>query len=81
MAYNLTGGSDRDFRLMAIRVALQHKTTYHYDRLVSLSPQIVRLRPALHSRTPTPAYSLVIQPAKHFINWQQDPHEIGRAHV
>jgi hypothetical protein len=37
---------------MGIRVALHHKTLYeYYDRLVTLSPQIVRLRPAPHSRT------------------------------
>ena len=28
---------------MAIRVALHHRTVYKYDRLVTLSPQIVRL--------------------------------------
>jgi uncharacterized protein (DUF2126 family)/transglutaminase-like putative cysteine protease len=58
---------------MAIRVAINHKTTYHYDREVSLSPHIFRLRPAVHSRTPVEAYSLTITPANHFINWQQDP--------
>lgn len=58
---------------MAIRVALNHKTTYHYDRSVSLSPHIFRLRPAVHSRTPIEAYSLKISPKNHFINWQQDP--------
>src|ERR1700751_5195164 len=57
---------------MGIRVLLQHKTVYDYDRLVTLSPQIVRLRPAPHSRTPVTSYSLRIQPAEHFINWQQD---------
>lgn len=58
---------------MAIRVAIQHKTTYRYDRPVSLSPHIFRLRPAVHSRTPIEGYSLKISPKNHFINWQQDP--------
>src|SRR6478735_6538038 len=58
---------------MAIRVAINHKTTYTYDRLVSLSPHIFRLRPAVHSRTNIEAYSLKITPKDHFINWQQDP--------
>ena len=59
---------------MGIRVALHHKTDYKYDRLVTLSPQIVRLRPAPHSRTPVTSYSLRVEPPDHFINWQQDPH-------
>jgi uncharacterized protein (DUF2126 family) len=58
---------------MPIRVALNHKTTYHYDRLVTLSPQVVRLRPAPHCRTPITAYSMHVEPGGHFINWQQDP--------
>ena len=58
---------------MAIRVALHHKTVYDYDRLVTLSPQTVRLRPAPHCRTPILSYSLRVEPADHFINWQQDP--------
>ncbi len=65
---------------MAIRVALHHKTSYHYDRPVSLSPHEVRLRPAPHARTPILSYSLTVTPQDHFINWQQDPYGnyIGR---
>src|ERR1017187_5859252 len=58
---------------MGIRVGLYHKTTYEYDRLVTLSPQTVRLRPAPHTRTPVTGFSLRIEPKEHFINWQQDP--------
>ncbi|MEQ5841912.1 transglutaminase family protein [Paraburkholderia acidicola] len=57
---------------MSIRVALNHVTHYRYDRLVNLSPQVVRLRPAPHCHTPIVSYSLRIEPETHFINWQQD---------
>jgi len=60
-------------RAVSIWVALNHRTTYSYDRDVALGPQIVRLRPAPHCRTPILSYSVKVTPAKHFINWQQDP--------
>jgi uncharacterized protein (DUF2126 family)/transglutaminase-like putative cysteine protease len=57
---------------MGIKVALEHRTSYTFDRLVEVHPHVVRLRPAPHSRTPIEAYSLTVEPSDHFINWQQD---------
>ncbi|MGL5442665.1 MAG: transglutaminase family protein, partial [[Mycobacterium] stephanolepidis] len=57
---------------MGIKVALEHRTSYAFDRLVQVHPHEIRLRPAPHTRTPIEAYSLRIAPDDHFINWQQD---------
>ncbi len=66
---------------MAIRVALHHRTAYQYDRYITLLPQVVRLRPAPHCRTPILSYSMKVTPADHFVNWQQDPYSNYQARL
>ncbi len=58
---------------MGIQVELKHRTHYRYDKAVSLGPQIIRLRPGFHCRTPILSYSLSITPSEHTLSWQLDP--------
>ncbi|GAB4582480.1 transglutaminase family protein [Nocardia sp. IFM 10818] len=57
---------------MGVKVSLEHRTTYTFDRPVRIHPHVVRLRPAPHTRTAIEAYSLRVTPAAHWVNWQQD---------
>ncbi|OSP56559.1 DUF2126 domain-containing protein [Pseudoruegeria sp. SK021] len=59
---------------MSITASVYHLTHYKYDRPVTLGPQVIRLRPAAHSRTRVISHSLKVSPGGYFENHQQDPY-------
>jgi len=59
---------------LSIKAAIYHLTHYTYDRPVLLAPQIIRLKPAPHSKTKVLSHSLKVSPTPHFVNLQQDPY-------
>lgn len=59
---------------MSIKASIYHLTHYSYDKPVKLGPQIIRLKPAAHSRTKVLSHSLKVTPSNHFVNLQQDPY-------
>lgn len=56
-----------------MRVVVQHRSRYIYPRSALLGPQVIRLRPADHTRAAIETYSLTITP-EHRVHWQRDPY-------
>ena len=56
-----------------MRVVVQHRSRYHYPRPALLGPQLIRLRPADHTRARIESYQLLVEP-EHRPHWLRDPH-------
>ncbi len=66
---------------MSLKVALNHRTQYRYEKAVSVGPQVIRLRPAPHGRTPILSYALNVTPPGALVNWTLDPYNNYLARV
>jgi Bacterial transglutaminase-like N-terminal region len=51
-----------------VRVVVQHRSRYHYPRPALLGPQLIRLRPADHTRARIESYQLLVEP-EHRLHW------------
>ncbi|MBL9017047.1 MAG: transglutaminase family protein [Myxococcales bacterium] len=62
-----------------MRVLIQHRSRYLYPSPALLGPQVIRLRPADHTRARIESYTLAIDlhaasTPEHRVHWQRDPH-------
>jgi transglutaminase-like putative cysteine protease len=64
-----------------MRISLSHVTLYHYDRLVALGPQTIRLKPMAHSPGELLFYALTVEPSLHRVSWQQDARDNSCAQI
>jgi len=64
----------------ALRILVQHQSTYRYASPASLGSHRIRLRPAPHAAARVEHYSLTV-PEEGRIRWQQDPFGNHVAHL
>ena len=55
-----------------MRLLIQHRSQYRYERPAALGPHVVRLRPCAHARARVEGYGLTVSPECE-LRWQQDP--------
>ena len=64
-----------------MRVVVQHRSRYHYPRPALLGPQLIRLRPADHTRARIESYQLLVEPEPHRAERRLCGHTIRAADV
>jgi len=65
-------GTGNDRTASVVRIALDHRTCYEYDRPVHLAPHRIRLHPAASAPARIRSYALHITPEPHSLHWQED---------